>query len=657
MTGGADSAGDDMNLTVRQRMDEVGTEIVGREAERALLHLMLEDEGPLVVFIHGIGGVGKTTLVTAFADEARSKGAVVLRLDCGAIEPTPRGFLAALAAVTGGDLQRPEDAAVRLAGLGSRVVLALDGYEVLRPLDRWLANAFVPLLKDSVRVVLAGREAPLVAWPMAMGPLFRSLPLSNLPRTEAETLLRRDGVVGADVERIQRLAHGHPLALRLAASALIASPDLDHEAMTVNAIVSELTELYLAQLEPLARQALDAASVVRRPTLSLMSAMLPDAAPQDAFERLHALPFVELGSDGLVLHDTIREVVAAYLRASDPERSRSYRIAAWRQLRNEVTRATAQEMWRYTADLLFILDSPAVREAFFPTSEHLYSIDHADPRDWPAIEELTRAQEPVASAAIIADWWRLLPGAFRVARDGSGHVAGFLVVTQTELVPRILVDSDPVARRIRDHLRSLPVPRGQRTLTLRLTVTGQVTATQEQVFAALMVDLKRLYMELRPELRRIYSVDPNFWDADSVWTRLGFEHLPGATVDVAGTGYYVHLLDFGPASVDGWLTRIIATELRVEEDTTLDVAQHELILKGRRVALTRLEFEVFKYLFERPGKVVERSILLRDVWGYDYAGGSNVIEALVKSLRRKLGDHAQAIETVRGLGYRFSAPA
>jgi two-component system alkaline phosphatase synthesis response regulator PhoP len=41
------------------------------------------------------------------------------------------------------------------------------------------------------------------------------------------------------------------------------------------------------------------------------------------------------------------------------------------------------------------------------------------------------------------------------------------------------------------------------------------------------------------------------------------------------------------------------------------------------------------------------------VWGYDYAGGSNVIEANVRSLRRKLGDRATSIETVRGLGYRF----
>jgi two-component system alkaline phosphatase synthesis response regulator PhoP len=59
---------------------------------------------------------------------------------------------------------------------------------------------------------------------------------------------------------------------------------------------------------------------------------------------------------------------------------------------------------------------------------------------------------------------------------------------------------------------------------------------------------------------------------------------------------------------------------------------------------------------ERKGMVVERSELLRDVWGYENAGGSNVIEANVRSLRKKLGDRAAAIETVRGLGYRFGAP-
>ena len=642
-----------MTLTVRQRIEDQRTGLVGRDSERAFLHQLLGGEGPLVAFVHGIGGVGKSTLIEAFAAEARARGAIVLRLDCGAIEPTARGFLDAISTAIGGELATAEDAATRLASLGERVIIALDRYEVLRPLDQWLLQTFVPALDDRVRVVFAGREAPMTGWSATMSTLFRSLPLGNLPRDDAESLLRNEGVTGDDVERIHRLARGHPLSLRLAASALLAGPSLDHDAATVTAIVEELTELYLVRLDPQTRRALDAASVVRRPTLSLIAAMLPDAAPQDAFDRLRSLPFVELSSDGLVIHDTVREVVAAYLRATDPDRSRRYRIAAWRQLREEVTRATSHEMWRYTADLLYILENPAVREAFFPTSEHLYFVEPALDVDWPAIHEIATAAEPPESVAILEDWWRRLPDAFYTARDGAGKVVGFSVMTQIDRVPRTLFDADPLARIFRDHVRRLPVPRGQRVLVLRFQFAHPQDPNASLVIAALILDVKRQYMELRPELRRIYSVLPELYGPTSPWTRLGFRTVLEAPVMFGGVAYYAHVLDFGPASVDGWLTRIVATELQIEDDSILDVAQHQLVLGDRRVPLTKLEFDVFQYLYERPGSVVERATLLRDVWGYDYAGGSNVIEALVKSLRRKLGDRAGAIETVRGIGYRF----
>jgi hypothetical protein len=643
--------------TLRERIEEETPGLVGRGHEQAFLDHVLERDGPPIAFVHGIGGVGKSTLLAAFSTRARSRGAIVLLMDCGAIEPTSRGFLDAVSSATGGDLATAEDAAARLERLGQLVVLVLDRYELLRPVDLWLQQTFVPALGAGVRVVFGGREAPLAGWSITLGPLFRALPLGNLPREDAEALLRREGVTGDDLDRINRLARGHPLSLRLAAAAVIAGPALDHETTTITAMVALLTEQYLASLDPLTRRALDAACVVRRPTLSLMGAMLPDAAPQDVFERLRGLPFVELSSDGLVIHDTVREVVAAYLRSSDPDRSRRYRIAAWRQLRDEVTHATSHEMWRYTADLLFILENPAVREGFFPTSEHLYFVDPAREDDWAAIHEIAVAAEPSASVTILEEWWRRLPNAFWTARDGSGRVVGFSVAVQGDQVPRSLFDADPLARIFRDHIRRLPVPRGQRVLFLRFQFAHPDDPNHALVIAALILDIKRMYMELRPELRRVYNVLPEQYGPGSPWTRLGFRSVLDAPVRFDGVAYYAHVLDFGPASVDGWLTRIIATELQVDDDSILDIAQHQLVLADRRVALTRLEFEVFKYLYERPGSVVERASLLRDVWGYDYAGGSNIIEALVASLRRKLGDRSAAIETVRGLGYRFVATA
>ena len=324
---------------------------------------------------------------------------------------------------------------------------------------------------------------------------------------------------------------------------------------------------------------------MRRPTLSLLAAMLPDAEPQEAFDRLRRLPFVELGTDGLMVHDTVREGVAAYLRASDPDRWRRYRIAAWRQLREEVSRAGPAEMWRYTADLLYMLENPLIRGVFFPISEHRYSVDAARPGDWPSIEALVRETASPATQEIVAIWWQRNPLGFRIARDAAGSIAG-LEVRGLDSLPRSLIELDPVARRWHQHLQTHPVPSGQKVLFNRFDLTGSDEASADLVMAALMLDLKRRYMELRPDLRRIYSTAPGSV-VGTPWEQLGFEPVPGGTVQVSGETAFPAFLDFGPASVDGWLTRVIASELRVDDDQLLDFAQRQLVVDGRRMATSR----------------------------------------------------------------------
>jgi hypothetical protein len=154
--------------------------------------------------------------------------------------------------------------------------------------------------------------------------------------------------------------------------------------------------------------------------------------------------------------------------------------------------------------------------------------------------------------------------------------------------------------------------------------------------AALVLDVTRTYVELRPALRRVYGREEDLIGADgSCAMAMGYMPLDG----VAGTV----CMDFGPASVDGWLTELGARErLEADEAPAAD-------------GLTPLEAQVLAYLRAREGQAVERAALLRDVWGYDWTGGSNVVEVVISSLRRKLGDEARTIETVRGVGYRASS--
>src|SRR5262245_34346191 len=195
-----------MTQTVRQLLDQEVSGLVGRDEEMALLRRVLGEGGPLVVFIHGIAGVGKSAITEAFAVDAREQGATVLQLDGRAIQPTPDGFLAALEDKTGGTLATAEEAAARLERLDGRVVVIIDTYELMRMLDPWIRQTFVPLLSDSVRIVLSGRESPMTGWPADFGGLFRGIELQNLSRTGADALLEREGLDPAARERVFRLA-------------------------------------------------------------------------------------------------------------------------------------------------------------------------------------------------------------------------------------------------------------------------------------------------------------------------------------------------------------------------------------------------------------------------------------------------------------------
>jgi DNA-binding response OmpR family regulator len=85
---------------------------------------------------------------------------------------------------------------------------------------------------------------------------------------------------------------------------------------------------------------------------------------------------------------------------------------------------------------------------------------------------------------------------------------------------------------------------------------------------------------------------------------------------------------------------------------TLDVRTRKALREGAVVDLTAREFTMLETFLRHAGQVLSREQLLAHVWGYDYDPGSNVVEVYVRYLRRKLGE--DAIETVRGMGYRLS---
>jgi DNA-binding response OmpR family regulator len=100
---------------------------------------------------------------------------------------------------------------------------------------------------------------------------------------------------------------------------------------------------------------------------------------------------------------------------------------------------------------------------------------------------------------------------------------------------------------------------------------------------------------------------------------------------------------------DGVVVRL--GELAIDTDT------YRVTAAGRSLDLTFKEFELLRFLAQQPGRVFTRPALLREVWGYDFYGGTRTVDVHVRRLRAKLGpEHEHLIQTVRGVGYRAAAP-
>jgi DNA-binding response OmpR family regulator len=88
----------------------------------------------------------------------------------------------------------------------------------------------------------------------------------------------------------------------------------------------------------------------------------------------------------------------------------------------------------------------------------------------------------------------------------------------------------------------------------------------------------------------------------------------------------------------------------------IDTETYRVRAAGAPLDLTFKEFELLRYLAQHRGRVYTRPALLREVWGYDFYGGTRTVDVHVRRLRAKLGpEHEHLIETVRGVGYRASA--
>lgn len=391
-------------------------------------------------------------------------------------------------------------------------------------------------------------------------------------------------------------------------------------------------------------------AIARRATRRLLEAVLARAVSDEFIDELAELTFVTRTAERLMLHDSVRTAMIARLRAMDPERYRSLRAAVLSFLDDAIGNVVpvGPEAWRLTADLLFVVQHPEIREAFYPSAEAL-AVDGARPEDGEAVHAIVAERSSPAVAAALRTWWEHGRSFFDVVRDDRRRVLGFAILAPSSAVSERLLSADPlVGSWVADLAAGEGRTRG--ALFVRAVLTHGDDGAASDVRGALWLAAKRAYVA-QPSQWALYTATTELSSTLRSIEKFGFRDANLCIGDEATL-----CLEFGASGIWSWLRRLVRTpdETVPAHGRRLGEATRGLSIDGEPVALSPLEYGLLAELLAANGAVVTRDTLLDRVWKQRHTG-SNVVDALVRLVRQKLGRHASSLETVKGHGFRLKS--
>lgn len=417
--------------------------LVGRERERAVLDRMLAGAAgaPVVAYLHGPGGIGKSSLVRYAAHRAELAGRRVVHVDARFLDADPRRLGEAAA----------------LACADPRAVLLIDTFEHCQSLEAWLRDTFLPRLADGALVVLAGRVAPDVEWSLDPGwaQLFTALAVRPLDPAQSDALLATRGVPAEQRGAFVAFAGGSPLALSLAASVPTVAPGAPWE--PTGDVLTTLVQRLVGDLPSAThRRALEVvaqAHVTREP---LLRAVLGEEDTATMFSWLRQLPYIEATPEGLHPHDAVRATLEADLRWRDPERYDDVRVRISVACLQAVRAASEDDALMRVAEWMFLFRDQDGPEERYDWRAHPQVEDTPlGPGDVPDVLRMAEEAEGPASAAAAAHWVRSQPQAFRVYRyAGSATPVAFMAILRLETPLPEDCAGDPVIAAVWDHVEA-----------------------------------------------------------------------------------------------------------------------------------------------------------------------------------------------------------
>lgn len=512
---------------------------VGRDDELASFEAALTDAaGHRVLFVHGPGGIGKTTLLHRLRIRARELDRPVLHFD-GREQSVTREMLAA---------------AVDDAADG---VLLVDGYEYLSSIDDWVREQLLPSMPASAVVVLAGREAPGTAW--RSDPGWRQLvavhALSPFDDLEGREVLARARVASEHHEHLLRLGRGHPLALALLADVAAMGRIPEHLADAPDVVAALLPAFLDSVPDDSCAAGLELCALSWVTTEALLEHVLGDDA-RDVWQWLESLPFVVRSPLGLHPHDLARDVLAAeQLRRSPASGLRVHRTV--RAFGMDAVRHAPIEVAHVAAlQILYLHRNSPLTSPFWALRDgESLGVQPGRPTDHAGVLEIIEREEGVAAAQLAARWLETQPESFRVLRSGD-HLRAFAVEPVIPADSALEADDRVVRAVLEATARLGPLRPGEQLSIGRFFGAPEGYQTGGEAVVSGSVSSLMTWLTRALAWSWIVTVSSDFWDP--VFDYLGFEHrveLPGDRKRVA------YGMDWRRIGVDVWLDEIGRREL------------------------------------------------------------------------------------------------
>jgi hypothetical protein len=529
---------------------------VGRASEIEPVRVALESAEPpfSTLHIHGPAGIGKTRLLDVLAGLAADAGASVVRLDGRDLVPSPAAILEALR----GALEVPEGKGAILGpSATTRVVLLLDTYEQLAPLDDWVRTTLLPRLPDTALTVVAGRAPPGSAWRAdpAWRELLRVVSLRNLSPQESRQYLYACGVDPARHDQLVEVAHGHPLGLSLLTDVVARGGEAAADPLTPD-LVGTLLRLFVEVVPSgLHRRALEVCALARVTTEALLREALGLEDAHALFTWLRELSFVESGPDGVFPHELARDALETDLRWRDPDGYKQVFRGVRAHIHGRLRSSQGQEQQRAISDAKYLFRRlPGISSPVdWGTWGHHYP-EPARPGDREPILDLVLGWEGAASAAIAARWWKRQPESFFVIRGQDGAVVGFLTLLDLTRASAQDIAADPGARAAWDHARRQAPPRPGETVTQSRFVIDRMAyqGSSATLNATPILTLQRYLRTPNLAWDFLTLAEPERWDA--YFAAADLPRAVGADFVVGGRRYGLFAHDFRQVPVDDLLT-------------------------------------------------------------------------------------------------------